>query len=381
MHFARNFLFVCGVIAFAPSALSGEQAIPPEMRLEALPARVPDPRDNPSTPAKVVLGRVLFFDPILSATKEVACATCHHPRFGWGDGRATPIGVGGRGLGPARTFLAANPFAPIPRNAPTLLNVGFNGLTAGAKPDPAAAPMFWDARVAGLERQVIEPLRSREEMRGDGCSEADAVEQAVHRVRAIAEYRDLFGKAFGTARGEPVTAGHLTQAIAAFERSLVNADTPFDRFQRGDKSALNTEQQRGLVVFQNTGCIQCHGGPMFSDFKLHFIGVADSTLDGRREFRTPTLRNLRHTAPYMHNGSQRTLRDVLVFYEALSDAVSETLDGGDTATQPRLDALLKHLNLNADGFSVLESFLDSLNDDRYDQAVPARVPSGLPVPK
>ena len=118
---------------------------------------------------------------------------------------------------------------------------------------------------------------------------------------------------------------------------------------------------------------------MFSDFKLHFIGVADSTSDGRREFRTPTLRNLRHTAPYMHNGSLRTLRDVLIFYDELAEAVRETLDGGDTAGQPSLDPLLKQLNLCAEDFPALEAFLDTLSSDTYDQTRPAKVPSGLPV--
>ncbi len=360
-------------------ALAAGVRVPSEMRVEVLPQRAPDPKNNPTSPGKVALGRLLFFDPIVSPTKEVSCATCHHPRFGWGDGRATPIGVGGSGLGPERKFLAVNSLAPLTRNTPTLLNVGFNGLVAGALPNPEYAPMFWDARMHGLENQALAPLRSREEMRGDGCAEVDAVEQVVRRVQAIAEYRELFSKAFGQPLNEVVTAEHLTQAIAAFERSLVSEGTPFDRFLLGDKSALNTEQQRGLRVFQDAGCTQCHGGPMFTDYKLHFIGTLDDTADGRREFRTPTLRNLRDTGPYMHNGSQRTLRDVLIFYEALADAVAETLDGGDTAKQPPLDPLLKALNLNADDFAALEAFLDSLNDDRYDRTVPGRVPSGLPV--
>lgn len=118
---------------------------------------------------------------------------------------------------------------------------------------------------------------------------------------------------------------------------------------------------------------------MFSDFKLHFIGVTDSSPDGRRELRTPTLRNLRHTAPYMHRGSLRTLDEVLAFYERLSDAVSETLDGGDATAHPALDPLLKRLDLNAEDFPDLETFLEMLNDDGYDRSVPPKVPSGLPV--
>ena len=359
-----------------PSAAT--PVVPPEMRFEALPTHAPEPKDNPSTAPKIALGRLLFFDPILSATRDVSCATCHHPRLGWTDGRTTPIGAGGAGLGPQRIFRAPAPLPPLTRNVPTILNVGFNALVAGAKPDPATAPMFWDSRVQGLERQVLEPIRSQE-MRGDACAEAEAIEQAIDRVRAIPEYRDQFSAAFDQPPGNAVTTGHLTQAIAAFERSLVTPHSAFDRFLGGEASALNAEQQCGLRIFQDAGCTQCHGGPMLSDFKLHVIGGPDGVAENRREFRTPTLRNLRHTAPYMHNGNLRTLRDVSVFYEALADAVSETLDGGDTATQPRLDPLLKHLNLNAEDFRALEAFLDALNDDTYDQTVPAKVPSGLPV--
>jgi cytochrome c peroxidase len=208
-------------------------------------------------------------------------------------------------------------------------------------------------------------------MRGDGCAEGDAVRQALDRVRSDEGYRRKFAEAFGVSVDRGVTAENLARAIAAFERTLIAPNSPFDRFQRGDASALNAEQQRGLRVFQTAGCIQCHGGPMFSDYKLHFIGVTDPTRDGRLEFRTPTLRNLRHTAPYMHNGSLRTLDDVLIFYEQLSDAVSETLDGGDAASHPPLDPLLKLLNLSPAEFPSLTAFLDSLNDDSYDRSTPA----------
>jgi cytochrome c peroxidase len=264
------------------------------------------------------------------------------------------------------------------RSAPSLINVGFNGLVAGAKPDPAAAPMFWDARVRGLENQVFVPMKAREEMRGDACPEREAVARAVERVEAIPEYRKLFGDAFAMREEHAVSPANLARALAAFERTVTANHAPIDRFLSGDKSALNEEQQRGLAVFEKAGCIQCHGGPMFSDYKLHFIGSPQATADDRREFRTPTLRNLRATAPYMHNGSLRTLRDVMVFYEALSDEVSETLDGGGIS-EPPLDPLLKHLNLIADEFPALEAFLEALNDDGYDRGIPERVPSRLPV--
>ncbi|NOS72211.1 MAG: cytochrome-c peroxidase [Verrucomicrobia bacterium] len=361
------------------SPLAIKQSIPPEMQFAVLPLSAPAPTNNPSTEAKVALGRLLFFDPILSSTKDVSCATCHNPRFGWTDGRAIPIGVGGAGIGPARTFRGPASLPVLPVNVPSILNVGFNGLVTGTKFDPAAAPMFWDSRVQSLEQQVFIPLISRAEMRSDDCPENEAVTQAVLRVRAIDEYRERFHAAFGQPPDVAVTAEHLAQAIAAFERSLVAPRTAFDRFLAGDGSALNAQQQQGLQVFQEAGCPQCHGGPMLSDFKLHSIGLPDVTTHNRRQFRTPSLRNLRHTAPYMHDGSKRTLLDVLVFYDELSEAVTETLDGGDTTLQPPLDPLLKTLNLNPESFPALEAFLNTLSNDGYDQSVPDKVPSGLPL--
>jgi cytochrome c peroxidase len=353
--------------------------MPSEMRLEPLPRLAPDPPDNPRSAGKVALGRLLFFDPVLSATQSVACATCHHPGFGWADGRATSIGVGGVGLGPDRKLGAQSTHPVLQRNAPAIVNTAFNGLVAGGRLDPVSAPMFWDSRSSGLEAQVSVPIRSLEEMRGDGCPEQEAVASAVNRVRGIERYRTLFQRAFPGNDEGPVTAAHLMKAVAAFERSLVAADSPFDRFLRGDEKALGEEQRQGLTVFQEAGCIQCHGGPMLSDFKLHFIGVPDATAGGRREFRTPTLRQLRHTAPYMHNGSQRNLEDVLVFYEQVGDAAAEAIDGAGPNEQPPLDPLLKKLNLRPEDFPALTAFLDSLNDGHYDQTVPENVPSGLPV--
>ena len=346
------------------------------LKVMALPREAPAPASNPTTPEKVALGRLLFFDPILSATNDVACATCHHPSLGWADGRTTPIGVNGSGIGKGRRRLNSDGFPVMQRNAPTILNVGFNGFTADGKCDPVAAPMFWDSRVSGLEAQAVVPIRAAEEMRGDACAETAALDAAVKRVGGNSEYRALFTKAFGG--GEAVTAAHLAMALAAFERSLVTADSPFDRFAHGDAGALNILQKRGLQSFQTAGCALCHSGPMLSDYKLHFIGTPGQK--EMRDFRTPTLRNLKHTAPYMHNGSLGTLRDVLDFYDRVMDATSETLDGGDATAHPALDPLLKKLNVNPDEFAAIEAFLDALNDDSYDKTVPEHVPSGLPVP-
>jgi cytochrome c peroxidase len=235
--------------------------------------------------------------------------------------------------------------------------------------------MFWDARAHGLEAQVLHPIQARDEMQGE-THDGPGLEPVLARLRAIPEYRERFARAFAASAPDPITAAHLTQAIAAFERTLVAAESHFDRSLRGTEKLTETEQ-RGLRIFEKAGCIQCHGGPMFSDFKLHFIGVTDTGAEARRPFRTPTLRNLRQTAPYMHHGGLRTLDDVLVFYEALSDEVSETLDGGAEANPP-LDPLLRKLDLRADDFPDLKAFLETLEDDHYDRTIPAAVPSGLP---
>lgn len=341
-----------------------------------LPRVAPAPAGNPTTPEKAALGRLLFFDPILSSADDVACATCHHPSLGWADGRATPIGVNGTGIGPDRRRVKSDSFPIVARNAPTVLNTGFNGITTDGKCDPATAPMFWDSRVLSLEAQALAPIRAAEEMRGDGCAETAAVGEAVKRVRGNEAYRALFAQAFGG--DDAVTGDHLAKALAAFQRSLVTADSPFDRFARGDPAALTPLQKRGLESFQTAGCALCHGGPMFSDYKLHFIGTPGQR--ETRDFRTPTLRNLKHTAPYMHNGSLGTLTDVLNFYDRLMDAASETLDGGDTAAPPALDPLLRKLNVEPAEFPAIEAFLDALNDGSYDRSVPEQLPGRLPDP-
>ncbi|MDP1587616.1 MAG: cytochrome-c peroxidase [Prosthecobacter sp.] len=347
-------------IAFADDPL-------PNPKIEALPRSAALPTD---TPAKVEIGRLLFFDPLLSATRDVACATCHHPQHGWADARPTPLGVHASGVGPQRKLVKSAEFMPLPRNTPTILNVAFNGIESDKPFDPAKAPMFWDNRVQSLEAQALAPMRQREEMRGDVCSEAEAVPAMLERLKAIPEYVTLF-------QG-PITAERVTQAIAAYERTLITPDSPFDRFMRGDKTAMSREQQHGMEVFQKAGCALCHNGPMLSDFKLHAVGLGDSTTN-RHEFRTPTLRNLKHTAPYFHHGGNLTLEEVLFFYDRLMDQAAETLEGGDTGTLPPLDPLLRKMNMLPEDHAPIAAFLEALNSDDYDKSMPQRVPSGLPV--
>ena len=366
MRSALSGLIAC--LIAAPVCSLAEEALP-DARIGALPRSASLATDSEE---KVALGRLLFFDPILSTTREVACATCHHSKYGWADARPTPLGVHATGLGPERKLVKSAAFSPLTRNTPTILNAAFNGIEFGKPFDPKQSPMFWDNRVRSLEIQALAPIRQREEMRGDVCREHEAVPALLERLRAIPEYVKHFS-------GQ-ITAERVTDAIAAYERTLITPDSPFDRFMRGDKTAMSPAQQRGMEVFHKAGCSLCHNGPMLSDYKLHAIGLTDTTTP-RTEFRTPTLRNLKHTAPYMHHGGHATLDEVLLFYDRLMDQAAETLEGGDTTSLPTLDPLLRKMNLLPEDAVPILTFLEALNSDDYDKSVPKSVPSGLPVPR
>jgi cytochrome c peroxidase len=382
-------LVLVGCVTAIFAALHGSNPTA-QARLAALPVALPSPPDNPTTPERVALGRLLFWDPVLSGQKDVACATCHHPDFGYSDGLDLSIGANGVGLGTARAFGAGHPARLVKRNSQTVLNVAFNGLTAGGDAAPAAAPMFWDSRVRSLEAQALEPLKALEEMRGEAYPEDGAVRAVISRVNAIAEYRRLFARAFGGNR--PVTEQNLGRALAAFQRTLVATNTPFDRYMRGEMTALSPEQIRGMERFQSAGCINCHSGPMFSDFATHVLGVpdnsklteSDSGVNKTYAFRTPSLRNLSATAPYMHNGVFATLPDVVGFYQRISRGGGRR--GGQGARgvnlqvpRDQIDPLARQLDMRGRGQSDLIAFLRALDDQTFDRTIPERVPSGLPV--
>ena len=381
----------CVLLAGCVVALIASSPAPPA-RLAALPATVPAPADNPTTPEGVALGRLLFWDPILSGQKDVACATCHHPAFGYSDGLDLSIGANGAGLGPARTFLAGHAARPVKRNSQTILNVAFNGLTVGGDSTAAGAPMFWDLRVRGLEAQALEPLKALDEMRGSAYPEERALPSAVARLNAIPEYRRRFAGAF--AENDPVSDRNLGRALAAFQRTLVASNSPFDRYMRGDTAALSPEQISGMERFQSVGCINCHNGPMFSDFESHVLGVpdnprlseSDSGVAKSYAFRTPSLRNLGVTAPYMHSGVFSTLGEVVTFYTRISGRGRGGGRGGGggrgpslTVSGDQIDPLVRQLNMRGAGGPELIEFLRALTDPAFDRTVPERVPSGLPV--
>jgi cytochrome c peroxidase len=293
-----------------------------------LPANRNAPKENPLTDAKVRLGRRLFFDPILSADRTVACASCHQPEHGFASPLPRAVGVGGKqGL----------------RNTPSLLNRAFG------------KAFFWDGREATLEAQALHPIASPLEM-------GSSVEEALKRLQADKDYPALFQAAFS----DGVTATNLARALASFERVLLSGGTPFDRFHTGEVQSLNTSERHGMWIFESRGrCWRCHSGPNFTDEGFHNTGVSWGqkpedlgryTLTkqdaDRGRFKTPTLRGLVHTAPYMHDGSVATLDEVVSYYNR----------GGNKNSH--LDPLMAPLGLSKDDEKDLVAFLKSLSSEQ-----------------
>jgi cytochrome c peroxidase len=389
---------IIGTTAFALAAAARVQQVEPTIT-------------SSTNTAAVHLGRLLFWDPILSGSKDTACATCHHPDFAYADGRDLSRGTGSVGLGSKRVDLSKGQIPVVKRNSPTILNVALNGVDdddddgdgrrgrrrfdgAAQSFNPARAPMFWDSRVRSLETQALEPIKALEEMRGHSYPEAEAVNTVVARIRTIPEYVALFQQTFGP--GTTADGPRIGDAIAAFERSLVAMNSPFDRFRAGDFDALTAQQRRGLETFDEVGCDRCHDGPMFSDFDHHAEGVPEHPLlaqpdagAGRFRFRTPSLRNVALTAPYMHNGMLATLPDVLRFYDnGRSENPNVSNDGdrgrgrdrgrnGDGIV--RLSGQFRRVDdMSESEMADIIAFLNALTDTNFDRTIPARVPSGLP---
>lgn len=356
-------------------------------------AQMPQIESPPA--AQVELGRLLFWDPVLSGERDVACATCHHPDFAYADGRGLSIGPRAAGLGPDRIDLSDGSIPVVKRNAQTILNTAYNGLTGRGRRrgqargplqvDPTSAPMFWDSRTRSLEHQALEPIKAFEEMRGAAYPEEVAIDSVVARLRSLPEYETLFVDAFGPGL---IDADRLAMALAAFQRSLIAVDSPWDRYQAGDRTALTPQEIRGMETFDRAGCDRCHGGPMFSDYRLHAEGVMEhpllaepDTSRGRLRFRTPTLRNVALTAPYMHNGTLATLEDVLEFYSNGRSENPNVASGGGRRGRgdtPTVDRDFRRVaNMTRQEMEDIVVFLRALSDDEFDRTVPERVPSGL----
>jgi len=269
---------------------------------EALPDVAPAPENNPTTEAKVTLGKMLFMDPRFSSTGTISCNSCHNIMEGGDDSRTFSMGVHGKTGG---------------RNAPTVWNSAFHSV------------QFWDGRADLLEDQAKGPVTNPVEM---GVSE---IEQAMDKVRAISGYGPYFTEAFGK---DSMTVDNAAKAVAAFERTLITPNSAYDKYVKGDKDAMTVQQVRGMETFASTGCVACHSGAAFNGPKMEFgqgfyakfPTFSDKKYDekynlsadkGREEatgkasdahmYRVSTLRNVTDTAPYFHNGSVNDLSDAV----------------------------------------------------------------------
>ncbi len=337
------------VLAFVvPFKISAQDNKKPTLPTDTLPqklsAKPPDhflitplvPKDNPVTVAKISLGRKLFFDPILSKNNTVSCASCHQPQHGFASPDALAIGIGG---------------TKGKRNAPSLLNRSFG------------KSFFWDGRTKTLELQSLEPIKNKAEF-------DSSVTDVIARLKSKPEYVKQFQTAFSTKKsttGQPqnlVTSQNLAQALATFQRTLYSGETPVDQFQSGQYNALTQLERQGLWIFESRGnCWKCHSGDNFSDEQFHNTGIGYGTENrdlgrfqftqkkqDKGKFKTPTLREVEHTAPYMHDGSLKTLREVVEFYNA-----------GGNSNDPNLDRNMKPLGLTEKEIDSVVAFLKALS--------------------
>jgi cytochrome c peroxidase len=299
------------------------------------------PKDNPLSAEGIALGKKLFFDPILSRDSSVSCGTCHQPNLAFTDALAKSKGIKGR---------------LSPRSAMSLLNVGFY-----------SKGLFWDGRVATLEEQSLHPVRTFEEM-------GESWARVSQKLQVHAEYPILFRKAFGITRLSEIDSALVGKALAQFERTLISADTKFDRVMAG-KETFSPNEKRGWTIFfdadaKNTPtseCNHCHVDPLFSTLAFENNGIepgdeiqplkdlgrggVTGNVYERGQFRVPTLRNLAYTAPYMHDGRFKTLDEVLDHYQS----------GGHAGMN--VSPNVRKLQLNKQDRRDLLAFLQTLNDD------------------
>jgi cytochrome c peroxidase len=296
------------------------------------------PPGNETTPARVALGKALFFDPRLSGNGSVSCASCHNPGLGWSDGLAKGIGINGARLG---------------RNSPTVVNTVHN------------TQFMWDGRARSLEDQALGPLRTQEEMSAD-------FPHMRLMLQSLDGYRAMFEAAYP---GQPIDESAVARALAAFERTLVSDNSRFDRWLKGDRKALTAREYRGYQLFKTkANCAVCHSGPNFTDNGFHNIGLrlGDSAAAdiGRYKvkpvesmkgaFKTPTLRDVALTAPYFRDGSAATLREVVEHYNR----------GGDEPAVGKRSPEIRPLQLSAAEVDDLVAFMQALTGRQAPVTIP-----------
>lgn len=316
-----------GATTGSPAATSeaGADEFTPPLGLPALPI----PEDNPMTAEKVALGKMLYFDTRLSKDGTIACATCHDPALAWTDNSATSTGIGGQS-GSA--------------NAPTVINAAY------------ATSQFWDGRAASLEEQALGPIENPLEM-------GHQLDGVVAALNAIPEYKGRFQAVFGT----EATAEGIAQAIAAFERTVLSGNSPYDRFRAGDESALTADQRAGLELFDSAGCSTCHTPPLFSNYRFYNAGIGMDKQEpdpGRSavthddadfgKYRVPPLREVASTEPYFHDGSCRSLEEAVAVMAA-----------GGYANEHQAEMLqaVAAKSLSADDQAKILEFLKSLSGE------------------
>ncbi len=300
-----------------------------------LPTVVPIPATNLNYKAKVDLGKQLYFDGRLSKNNAISCAFCHNPFTGFADPRQTSIGVGG-GIGG--------------RQAPTVYNTGFIPL------------QFWDGRAGSLEEQALGPIANPVEM-------AEVLDHVVKKLAKIKGYQQQFRAVFGT----DVNLQGLAEAIAAYERTVVSTNSAFDKYVLGDSKAMDDAAVRGMGLFRaKARCVLCHNGPNFTDNRFHNLGVPQAgpmkedfgrfyvtrQEQDKGAFKTPTLRSITETAPYMHDGVLKTLEEVVDFLN----------QGG--SSNPHLDPMVKPLGLTQEEKADLVAFLKALTGEPIKFEVP-----------
>ena len=323
------------VVCAAGSIASAAEPEPPETPLGLPP--VFWPADNPWSPAKLELGRHLYFDKRLSSDSTIACATCHSPKYGFTDGAPVSTGINDQKGG---------------RSAPTVINRAYS------------LYQFWDGRAVSLEDQAGGPPANPIEMTNERDPKK-AYSTAIARLKKVPEYRKRMKHVFGA---EDFGMDHVTKAIATFERTVLSGNAPYDRYKAGDEEALSAAQRRGMNLFfsDRVACDSCHLGFNFSDGSYVNIGIGMDRPDqdlgryavsGREEdrgtFKTPTLREVTHTAPYMHDGRYNTLTEVVQHYN------------GGGISNPWLDERLKSLKLKDSEVADIIEFLGALSGEGW----------------
>ncbi len=289
------------------------------------PASIPFPEDNPYTPAKVALGKLLYYDTRLSGSNLLSCASCHNPGFGWGDGQPLAVGHG---------------MQVLARRTPTILNAAWG------------ETFFWDGRAATLEEQALGPIQAPGEMNQE-------LGPLVAELGRIEGYVQLFEASFPQ---QGITPETIAKAIATYERTVVSSRAPFDEWVEGDETAISDAAKRGFALFNGKArCTACHSGWNFTDESFHDIGLPSDDLGRGKHlpgvealehaFKTPGLRDLSRRAPYMHDGSMATIEEVVDHY----------IGGG--IQRPSLSAEMQPLPLSASERADLLAFLDTLTGD------------------